>query len=186
MASDGRILFPATREGTTTSYFPTPFERELFMFFINDKMLRVNRTLELQFAVEFQLFHANSRAEWALVIELGTAPADTSPSTPSPDNLQNIAWTAAPALSQRIILTPLKSKHPFGLRVVRKAGGITCDKMSYGVWEGNNANAPAGANFAVRARLIHFDTENAVAAPRGWVSYDITDPDGAPAAAIIS
>jgi hypothetical protein len=40
------------------------------------------------------------------------------------------------------------------------------------VWSGNNDAAPADANFAVRARLVKFDTEN-IADPRGWVGYQI-------------
>lgn len=186
VASDGRVLYPATRSGSTNSFFPAPFERELFMFAINDRMLRVNRTLSLQFGLSLQLFRATARASWGLVIETGSVPADTDPTPTDPLNLQNVVWTATPALAQRIVLGPLKTTHSFGLRIARAAGGLSCDTMLYGVWEGANAAAPASANFAVRARLINFDTENSITSARGWVHYGIVDPAEGTAKAIIA
>ncbi|MEI6493831.1 MAG: hypothetical protein WCO94_14885, partial [Verrucomicrobiota bacterium] len=175
--SDGRVLYAADHAGATTSYFPTGFERELWRIFVNDKMLRVNRTLDVQFGLALQLLNATSNAQWLLVIEKGTAPAETTPSTPAA-NLQNIVWSATPCLSQRIILTGNRQTHSFGARIKRSlvslADTITMDALLYGVWEGANSVAPSGANFALRARLIQFDTENALAADaRGWVAYEV-------------
>ena len=189
-ASDGRSLYAADRSGSTTSYFPTGFERELWRIFVNDKMLRVNRVLDVQFGLALQLINATSNAQWLLVIEKGTAPEDTTPSTPA-TNLQNIVWDAEPILSQRLILTGNRQTHGFGTRIKRSvvtlADTITLDTMLYGVWEGNDEAAPAAANFALRARLIQFDTENALASDaRGWVAYEIigADSGSAPKATI--
>ena len=189
-ASDGRALFAVDHSGSTTSYFPTGFDRELWRLFINDKMLRVNRTLDVQFGLALQLAAATSNAQWMLVVEKGTAPSETTPATPA-TNLQNIVWDATPILSQRLILTGLRQTHSFGARikrtVVSMADTFTLDTLLYGVWEGNNSAAPSSANFALRARLIQFDTENALASDaRGWIASEIIGPaDGGKPQAII-
>lgn len=190
-ASDGRILFAATRSGSTTSYYPTAFERELWRIFINDKQLVLNRTLDVQFGLALQLLAATSNAQWVLVIEKGTAPQDSTPSTPGA-NLQNIVWDADPILSQRLILTGLQETHSFGVRIKRSlvatVDTLTLDEMLYGIWSGNNSAAPDSANFALRARLINFDTENTLAADaRGWVTYQIIGAaEGGKPSAVIS
>ena len=189
-ASDGRVRYAADHAGTSTSYFPTGFERELWRIFVNDKMLRVNRTLDVQFGLALQLLNATSNAQWLLVIEQGTAPQDTTPATPAA-NLQNIVWSDTPCLSQRLILTGNRQTHSFGARIKRSlvslADTITMDTLLYGVWEGANSAAPSGANFALRARLIEFDTENALASDaRGWVAYEIIGAAGETPKAVIS
>ena len=182
--SDGRVLYAVDHSGSSTSYFPTGIERELWRIFINDKMLRVNRTLDVQFGLALQLINATSNAQWMLVVEKGTAPEDTTPSTTA-TNLQNIVWDAAPILSQRLILTGNRQTHSFGARIKRSlvslADTFTLDTLLYGVWEGNNSAAPSSANFALRARLIQFDTENALAADaRGWIVSEIIGVADAP------
>ena len=189
--SDGRVLYAVDHSGTTKSYFPTGFDRELWRIFVNDKMLRVNRTLDVEFGLALQLIAANSNAQWLLVIEKGTAPQDTSPATTA-TNLQNIVWDSTPILSQRLILTGNLQTHNFGARIMRaivsSADTITLDTLLYGVWDGNNSAAPSTANFALRARLIQFDTEDARASDaRGWVTYQIIGPtDGADPLATIN
>lgn len=176
-ASDGRVLYAVDHSGSTTSYFPTGFDRELFRIFINDKMLRLNRTLDVQFGLALQLLNATSNAQWMLVIEHGAAPSQSEPATTAL-NLENIEWETDPLLSQRLILTGNRQTHSFGARIKRSlvdlTDTITADTLLYGVWEGADALAPAGANFALRARLIQFDTENALAADaRGWIACEI-------------
>jgi len=169
---DGRGFYKVSRDAATNSYYAAAFERELWMLFINDLQLRVGKVFEVQFGVQALTAHSISRAQWALRIERGTAPQDTTPS-PVGLNLLNIVWEAAPMLEQRIILTPLATSHFFGVRIARGPGGFTSDKMSYGTWEGNNAAAPPTANFALRARLINFDTENSIPAATGHIAYRI-------------
>jgi hypothetical protein len=172
VGSDGRILYPAIKAGTTGSYYPAPFERLLFEFDVNDQMLAVGKTLDVQFAVDLALFNASCRAQWVLVIEHGIAQDQTTPDNTDPDNLSTVEWNPEPILSQRIILSPVVVSHSFGCRIKRTASGIDCDKAKYGNWsEGDSA--PADANFVLRARLIEFDTENNQAAARGWVYYQL-------------
>jgi len=54
--------------------------------------------------------------------------------------------------------------------IARDATGtvLTAQRNLYGIWTGG-AQTPASANFAVRARLIEFDTEDAVADAKGTV-----------------
>jgi hypothetical protein len=188
--SDGRVRFAVTRQGTTKSYYPTGFERELWRIFINEKMLRVNRTLDVQFGLGLQIANGSSNAQWLLVIEKGTAPQQTTPSTTG-TNLENVVWDATPILSQRLILTQNRQTHSFGTRIKRalvsSVDTITCDTLLYGVWEGANSAAPSGANFALRARMVQFDTENAVGTDaRGWIALEVlgADKEGKPKAVI--
>ena len=106
-------------------------------------------------------------------------------------NLENIVWNTTPCLTQRLILTGNRQTHSFGARIKRAlvstVDTITMDTLLYGVWEGADSAAPSSANFALRARLIEFDTENALANDaRGWVAYEIlgAEKEGKPAAII--
>ncbi len=168
VGADGRTAWPATRSGTTKSYFPTAYERTLWAMAINDKMLAVNRTFEATFGIQLQLLRASCKAQWVLSIELGTFSADTTPATTGL-NLANVDWQT-PVFSQPIVLSRLMQSHFFGIRIKREAATIKLDQQIYGVWSGNNAAAPASANFAIRARLDRFDTENRDN-PTGWVAW---------------
>jgi hypothetical protein len=89
-----------------------------------------------------------------------------------------VVWDTTAILSQRLIITGNRQTHSFGARIKRElvslVDTIKLDTMLYGVWEGNDAAAPATANFALRARLINFDTENALATDaKGSVVYEI-------------
>ena len=176
LASDGRILYRANQAGNTISYFPAAFERPLWNLYINEKMLGVGKTLKVEFGVSTQLARATSQAQWMLVIEKGEAPTESPTTTET--NLLNVVWdTANPILKQRVILTPTATLCYAGCNVYRsKLGAITCDRLLYGGLENANAAAPASANFALRARLIEFDTENSEGAARGWVAYQLVKP----------
>ena len=170
VASDGRSLYVASRDGTTNSYYPQAFERTLWAMAINDKMLAVNRTLEIAFGVQAQLIHATCKAQWVLSIQVGTFSAETTPSTVGL-NLETVTW-ASPVFSQAIVLSRLAQSHFFGVRIKRASGGFSLDQQLYGVWGGNDASAPASANFAIRARLDRFDTENRDD-PRGYLAWKL-------------
>lgn len=172
VAGDGHAIYPVTRDGATNSYFPSAFERELFAFFVSEKML-ASRRMELVFGVSTALINASSRASWLLEIQAGTAPQDTTPPTTGP-NLQNIVWNVTPILRERLVLTQELVTHTFGCRLKNTLAGMTCDVQNYGLWTGNNAAAPATPAFVLRARLINFDTENSRPAARGWVLYQLT------------
>jgi hypothetical protein len=172
-ACDGRVWYQVEQfgGGTQSSYYPRDFTRELFRFFVNDRQLRLKTELLLQFALELAVLKSNTNCQWTLAIELGTAPQDTAPGTPG-TNLQNVVWSPQPVLEQRLLLTPVPCTHTFGIRVKRFLSGgtdtLTLDRLLYGAAEGGTP--PASANFAVRARLLRFDTENHQSDPRGFVA----------------
>jgi hypothetical protein len=172
-ACDGRVWYRVEQFGNVaeSSYYPSDFTRELFRFFVNDRQLRLRTEFVLQFAVELAVLKSNTNCQWTAVIELGTAPQDASPGPPG-INLQNVDWSPTPVLEQRLILTPVPCTHTFGIRVKRFLSGgadtISLDRILYGSAEGGTA--PASANFAVRARLLRFDTENNQSDPRGFVA----------------
>ena len=177
VASDGRLWYVVNRAAATNSFFAASMERTLFSFEVNSAMMPAGSTMVLTFSLTLQLLVANTRAQYLLVIESGTMPADASPS-PVSLNLQNVVWaTATPILSQGIILDAVSITHNFGASIAVNAAGtvLTAQRNLYGVWTGG-APAPATANFALRARLIQFDTEDAVSRPKGVVSYAV--PDG--------
>ena len=176
VASDGRVWYRVTHGPTpdgqaSNSYFPTDFERlAMPPLYINEQQLRAGGTFTLEFDIELQMVNATTHAQYLLVIETGSAPSQDTP-TPTGTNLQDVIWLATPVLSQRLIVTPLKLKHHFGCAFKRSLDGLTmtADRLLYDVWTGG-AQAPATASFALRTRLIQFDTENSIAGAKGLVS----------------
>jgi hypothetical protein len=173
--TDGRAWYALSQEGATNSYFPAAYERELFMFHVNEKQLRAGGALEIAFALDLATARANTKAQVLLVVEVGAAPQEDEPD-PTGQNLLNVTWVATPLLQQRLIAGPTPVKHLFGARVTRDAAGTTmaAHALLYGEWEGG-AQAPAGADFAIRARLVQWDVEDAVADARGYLAYRLRE-----------
>jgi hypothetical protein len=179
MASDGRRVYHASREGVTNSYYPTDMERELFIIAMNDRLLRPGDALQITFDLSLQVLKTLTRCQYLLQIEWGTVPQDASPS-PIGINLSDVVWDNDPMLQQRIIVTSLKQTHSFGVAVRRSVADVmAADKLIYAVWEGVGATAvPTSANFVLRARLLEFDTENSVSAPKGYVHVAMDNVSG--------
>jgi len=173
IGSDGRVWYRLSRDGTTNSFYPTDFERELFMLAVNDHMLRAGTAFTLNFKLALQLFKATTRAQYLLVIEAGTVPGQTSPAPTGP-NLEDVVWMDTPLLSQRLIISGIKVIHSFGCAVRRDAlGNLAADQMAYNFWTGAAA-VPSDPNFVLRARLKDFDTENSVSGAKGLVYYALS------------
>lgn len=174
LGSDGRVWYRLTHDGTTKSYFPTDFERELFMIFVNENQLRAGSALTVEFDLTLTMLKADTRAQYLLALEVGAAPSQLTPATTGA-NLEDVTWIGTPVLSQRLIISGTAIKHRFGCAVTRSETSIlTASRLLYGAWEGG-AQTPASANFAVRARLLQFDTENSVIGARGFVAYQFTN-----------
>jgi len=172
--SDGRAWYRLARDGATNSFFPTDFERELFMLHINEQMLRAGGTFKVEFDLGLQLLVATTRAQYLLLIEAGSAPSQLTPG-PTGTNLEDITWLGTPLLTQRLIVSSLNLKHHFGCAIKRDTiGALTADRLLYNVWEAA-PQAPTNANFTLRARLTQFDTENSVTGAKGLVSYALTE-----------
>jgi hypothetical protein len=176
-ASDGRFLYPVTRSGSTTSYFPTDFEREFGVVAINGDMLPVNRTAEYRIGLELGIINAKTkeprisdkqtRAQWELRIEIGVRASETSPSTTA-TNLKTITWASTPILSKLIDVTAAATIHTVGARIKRTGASTwVVSKALYGAWSASDATL-ASADFFLRARLTRFDVED-IDDARGFV-----------------
>ena len=173
--SDGRVWYRLTRAAQTNSFYPVDFERELFLLHINEAMWQADGRFSVEFDLELQLFVANTRAQFLVVIEAGTAPGQGTPS-PVSENLADVVWQPAPLLSQRIIISGLKLKHHFGAIIKRSLDNvISAERKLYIAWSACPANSvPQSPGFVLRARLIQFDTENSVRGAKGFVFAALT------------
>jgi hypothetical protein len=174
-ACDGRAWYEVEQYGTDaddnkTSFYPAAFKRSLFELHIDAKQLRLKRTLTLNFGFEACVMNSDTRAQWAVMLEFGTAEQASTPATTGP-NLSAITW-AAPVLDHRIILTNQPQKRMFGLTVSRAlvaaVDTLTATTLVDGLEE--SCDAPASATFAIRGTLCRFDTEDGLTDPRGYVA----------------
>ena len=136
-------------------------------------MLRPGQSLTVEFDIALQLLQANTRGQYLIVIELGSAPGQITPA-PTAENLFDVEWQPVPLLSQRIIVSSLQLKHHFGAAIRRDLNDeLHADQLLYNGWAAAAA-APAGPNFIIRARLVQWDTENSVRGAKGNVFYSLT------------
>jgi hypothetical protein len=166
-ACDGRVWYPVRRDGTSTSYYPADFERELCLLDINAEMTPVGSTLLLDVTFETQVIRSDSRCQWVLLVELGTWAGEAAPAG---TNISGITWATTPLIRLPLRLTPIRTPHSFGVRVVRDAEGdlTTQTRLYRAPWASNEAG-PASPGFVLRARLAHFDTEDNLTDPHGYV-----------------
>ena len=154
-----------------TSYYPRHYERTLFEFYVNDNQLRAKKTLDCNFSLEAAIRESDIKAYWWLMVEVGEAVEDTTPSTIGP-NLDDIQYRGVPLFEQRIVLMPTSTIHRFGAKIKRTiqdaVDTFVAEKRLYGSLSGGCV-PPRTANFAIRARLGRFDTEDGESDPRGFV-----------------
>lgn len=174
--SDGRVWYRLSRAAETNSFYPLDFERELFLLHINEAMWQPDGRFSVEFDLELQLFVANTRAQFLVVIEAGTAPGQGTPS-PVSENLADVVWQPAPLLSQRIVISGLKLKHHFGAIIKRSLDNvISAERKLYTAWSACPAESvPLTSGFVLRARIVQFDTENSVRGAKGYVFAAMTE-----------
>lgn len=168
-ATDGNLWYPMVQYGTgESSYYGATLERTLWEHTVEAENLTASRTMTAMFAAGLAALQANTAVYCNLVMELGVLEADTTPGTPG-GNLKDVAWVETPVLDQKLTLTGTPVEDVFGYRVRRdSAGDLTAEKLLYGKW--SSATAPASARFALRARLVRWDTDNDVTNPRGFIA----------------
>lgn len=176
IASDGRIWYHVTRSDSpgSNSFYPMPMELEIFRLAVNDNMLKPGSVFTATFKLSLQMFKQDTNVQYLLVIEIAELPETLAPATTGP-NLFDVDWNKTPLLQQRIIVTDVLMTHTFGAQVLRgAAGGLATNKKVYGVEIAGDV-IPATANFAIRARLIEFDTEDNVDDAMGLIYYSLED-----------
>ena len=151
--------YPVEQFGTEKTFYPLQFEVPLFEFAVLAEQFRAKRRFTIDLGLELAILNATSRAQWVLAVEYGVPGAVTTPTVQGP-NLSGITWAVTtPAISQRMILSPIPTIHRLGLTIDRAANGtITALKRLYG--DETSAQAPAAAEFVIRGRLTRFDPGN--------------------------
>jgi hypothetical protein len=174
---EGRI-YQGRQDGTNKTYYPVPYEVELFRVPINANQFRVGRTVEVKFGLVLQML-AKTDAQWRVVIDAANLSEVTSPANQGM-NISSADYNQNKLLDHRVILTQALTPHILGVRLTRSLSGenivITADKNLYGTYE-STIGTPAGANFILRARLMNFDIANTADDARGWVGYSLKGVD---------
>jgi len=169
----GRI-YQGRQDGTNKTYYPVPYEVELFRVPVNANQFRVGRTLEVKFGLILQML-AKTDAQWRVVIDAANLSEVISP-FPQGMNISSADYNQNKLLDHRVMLTQTLAPHILGVRLMRSLSGanivITADKNLYGTYE-STIGAPAGANFILRGRLMNFDIANTSDDARGWVGYSL-------------
>ncbi len=161
VASNGDVLYEVRKVGN--SYFPVEYEHDLLMLHVSAEMFTAKRRFELTAEPKLQLL-GNTRAQYVLEVAFGSVVEDAG--SGFAENIASIAW-AAPIISQRIILSSAAVTHTFAVNVKSDASAVlSATATIYGRVQ--SVIAPAGAAFALRARLLNFDPENRTA-PRGSI-----------------
>ena len=170
---EGRI-YQGRQDGHNKTYYPVPYEVELFRIPVNANQFRVGRTLEVKFGLIAQML-ARTDAQWRVVIDAANLSEVTSPAVQGM-NISSADYNQDKLMDHRIMLTQTLVPHILGVRLVRSLSGenivITADKNIYGTYE-STIGAPAGASFILRARLMNFDIANTADDVRGWVGYSL-------------
>jgi hypothetical protein len=170
---EGRI-YQGRQDGTNKTYYPVPYEVELFRVPVNANQFRVGRTLEVKFGLILQML-AKTDAQWRVVIDAANLSEVTTPATQGM-NISSADYNQNKLLDHRIMLTQTLAPHILGVRLTRSLSGedivITADKNLYGTYE-STIGTPAGASFILRARLMNFDIANTADDARGWVGYSL-------------
>lgn len=170
---EGRI-YQGRQDGDNKTYYPVPYEVELFRVPVNANQFRVGRTLEVKFGLVLQML-AKTDAQWRVVIDAANLSEVTSPAVQGM-NISSADYNQDKLLDHRVMLTQTLAPHILGVRLMRSLSGenivITADKNLYGTYE-STIGAPAGASFILRARLMNFDIANTADDVRGWVGYSL-------------
>lgn len=160
----------AKLEAAESTFYPTDFDKELFVLPINDAQLRIGKKLTVEFGLEAAILGGNSLGHYILRIEHGSASEKAAPGTPGP-NLDEPVWnTDEPILEHRFHITPDATVHRAGCVITRTAAEtLTATALLYDATQGAGS-APPTANFFLRARLVGFDTQDNEGDPRGFVA----------------
>jgi len=175
VASDGRLWYPVTRSDApgSNSFYPSRMEQEIFRIAINERMLAASSVFTLTWDMTIRMFKHTTNVQYLMVCEWADLPSTLVPAPTGP-NLYAVVWNKVPILSQKLIITEIPITNHFGIQVVRLNTGILkTNKKAYNVRAAGDS-IPNTANFALRCRLVEFDTEDNVKDAVGLVYYSLT------------
>jgi hypothetical protein len=173
VACDGREWYRVVQEGDETTYYPADYTVELWRTAINADELALRTTMQLGFGFETALvapqrqqLARRSAGTWTLVIERGVISRDTAPATTGA-NLDDYFSAPVTLLSTTIDISEIPSCHRFGLSISRSGAGVITGKATAYFREFALGSPPSSVPFALRARMIRPDFENAIVDARG-------------------
>ena len=179
VAYDVGRVYQVRQEYLKNTYFPVPYEVELFRVPINSNQFRVGRTISVNFGIVAQML-AETEAQWRIVIDAANLSSATNPADQGL-NITAADFNQTPMLDERIILTEALTPHIFGVQILRRLTdgeiAVTANKNLYGTLEATSG-APATGDFILRARLINFDIAENGGDVRGWVGYKLSGVEG--------
>ena len=153
------------------TWYPRPYEVELFQIPFNDKLFKAGTKAKIQWNLHLQSRGANAIGQWLCIVDCGTVTTVSSPATQGA-NLSGITWNSTPILAQPLWVTGEPVKHGLGAEVLAQTTTIfNANAFAYGVWSPVTASAPSSRNFILRARLANFDITDTQGDPRGWLGY---------------
>ena len=175
---DGRI-YRARQEYGKNTWFPVPYEVELFRIPVNSSQLRVGRTLTCTFGLTLQML-AETDAQWRVVIDAANLSGASSPADQGL-NLTAADFNQVAMLDHRVLLTEALTPHIFGVQILRRLvdGNVqmSANRNLYGTYE-SAGGPPATGDFILRARLMNFDIAENGGDVRGWVGYQLAGVQG--------
>lgn len=153
-------LDPETGKG---DWFPAAMKLDLWKVGVNERQLPVGTVLRATWGFDAALIRAKTAAQWVLVVEYGGIREGEEFTG---DNVEAVDWAVdKPLMRQRIVLTDVPQRHDFGLRLARPKKDVSpfWEFKVNGIYYGRSEveeNLPAGIPFALRSRLVEWDTEN--------------------------
>ena len=166
VVSDGKQWYAAFADASGTLY-PISMRRELFTLAVRAEQLWAGTRFSTTFGLSLALL-GDVTGEYLLRVRTGTAAQAAGGGA----NLSQVNWDA-PVIEERIILSNVTTIHAFGFAVTNTAGALTASKTLYG--KSSDAQAPATANFVLKAALDCFDVSGREPNPCGAVSLIMTN-----------
>jgi hypothetical protein len=166
----GLVYEVANYDGGKT-WYPRPYEVELFQIPFNDKLFKAGTKAKIQWNLHVQSRGANAVGQWLCIVDCGTVTTVSTPATQGA-NLSGITWNSTPILAQPLWVTGEAVRHELGAEVLAQTTTIfNANAFAYGVWSPVTASAPSSRNFILRARLANFDITDTQGDSRGWLGY---------------
>ena len=155
------------------TWYPRPYEVELFQIPFNDKLFKAGTKAKIQWNLHVQSKAANAIGQWLCIVDCGTVTTVSTPTTQGA-NLSGVSWNSTPILAQPLWVTGEAVRHELGAEVLAQTATIfNANAFAYGVWSPVTASAPSSRNFILRARLANFDITDQQGDPRGWLGYAV-------------
>lgn len=155
------------------TWYPRPYEVELFQIPFNDKLFKAGTKAKIQWNLHLQSKAANAIGQWLCIVDCGTVTTVSTPATQGA-NLSGVSWNSTPLLAQPLWVTGEAVRHELGAEVLAQTTTIfNANAFAYGVWSPVTASAPSSRNFILRARLANFDITDTQGDPRGWLGYAV-------------